>query len=169
MYFQLDCVFCLFLFLNCIEFYFYRSQTHLNSWATASRCPVGGAVHYSGVFDFLKILFHIRPERSGRDRCCLRVMDEPLLKGYQGNNGQPSEPWKEKPGQLLPNPSPFQHNHSNHLPHLQNHLHNCQIEKCQHVDSFGKLIIGLICCILKEICCCRGWRTTHGWRLDSWR
>lgn len=64
--------------------------------ALTSCPPVGGAVHYSDRVDFLKILFHIRPERLERDRCCQGVMDEPLLKGHQGNNRQLSEPWKQQ-------------------------------------------------------------------------
>lgn len=58
--------------------------------------PSGGAAHYSDRLDFLKILFHIKPERLERDRCCQTMMDEPLLKGHQGNNRQPSEPWKQR-------------------------------------------------------------------------
>lgn len=93
------------------------TQTHAHSWITwvtrftalTSCHPVGGAVHYCDRLDFLKILFHIRPERLERDRCCQGVMDEPLLKGHQGNNRQLSEPWKQraKPEQsTLPLSSP---------------------------------------------------------------
>lgn len=108
--------------LSCIIWWFVSStQTHINAsacmhmsfitWVThftaSTSChPVGGAVRYSDRLDFLKILFHIRPERLEKDRCCQTMMDEPLLKGHQGNNRQPSEPWKHKLSQDSPYSSP---------------------------------------------------------------
>lgn len=62
---------------------------------------MGGAVRCSD--NFKKILFHIGSERLEGDRRCQLVMDESLLKGHQGNNRQPSEPWRQqaKPGRSL--------------------------------------------------------------------
>lgn len=102
-----------------------------NLWHPATRC--------GDRLDFLEILFHIRPERLKGDRCCQEMMDEPLLKGHQGNNRQPSEPWKQqaKLGRSLLLLS---------SPQLSDW-------KMSAIRSFGnvKVVSRLSCCVLKQL------------------